>query len=121
MNGRLAEVSREHFAIEVRQSFGNCPQYIQARDPIGIAPASPDAPRREAASLSARAAEIVRDADTFFIASASADPAQQCRTGRRRRLASRRASGLRARRRIQWRDRAHRAGLPRQLPLQHAR
>jgi uncharacterized protein len=74
MNGRLAEVSREHFAIEVRQSFGNCPQYIQARDPIGIAPASPDAPRREAASLSARAAEIVRDADTFFIASASADP-----------------------------------------------
>jgi len=73
MNGVLTEVSAGGFAIEVRQSFGNCPQYIQKRAPIGLAPTAPGAPRREDARLSARGAEIVRAADTFFIASASAN------------------------------------------------
>jgi hypothetical protein len=30
-NGRIAGVADDHFTVAVRQSFGNCPQYIQRR------------------------------------------------------------------------------------------
>ena len=74
MNGRVAEVSADGFAIAVRQSFGNCPQYIQKRSAIAIAPPRPSRATRESAYLSPPSAELVRRVDTFFIASASADP-----------------------------------------------
>jgi uncharacterized protein len=63
------------FAIEVDQSFGNCPQYIQARRPSELceAPGATGTPRR-AGSLSAGDAELIRRADTFFIASRSSTP-----------------------------------------------
>jgi predicted pyridoxine 5'-phosphate oxidase superfamily flavin-nucleotide-binding protein len=73
MNGRLEKVSPDGFAIRVVQSFGNCPQYIQARAPVAVAAATPGPPRREGPVLSERAAAIVRRADTFFLATASAN------------------------------------------------
>jgi predicted pyridoxine 5'-phosphate oxidase superfamily flavin-nucleotide-binding protein len=73
MNGRLEKVSPDGFSIRVAQSFGNCPQYIQARAPVAVAAAAEGTPRREGAVLSARAAGLVRRADTFFVATASAD------------------------------------------------
>ncbi|MPZ59181.1 MAG: 2Fe-2S iron-sulfur cluster binding domain-containing protein [Rhizobiales bacterium] len=75
MNGRVTETGEGSVTIAVDQSFGNCPQYIQARtarfvaDPPAAGKKQPV--RAEGQVLSAEAAELVRHADTFFIASAS--------------------------------------------------
>lgn len=77
VNGRVIETGTGAFSIGVDQSFGNCPKYIQARsvcvgaDALSVVhPGS--AARAETRILSAEAAAIVREADTFFIATASA-------------------------------------------------
>ncbi|MCC6468807.1 MAG: pyridoxamine 5'-phosphate oxidase family protein [Alphaproteobacteria bacterium] len=75
MNGTVVEAGARGFAAAVAQSFGNCPQYIQARAPRLLDAARPAVTvRAEAALLSPRAAALARRADTFFIATASADP-----------------------------------------------
>jgi uncharacterized protein len=73
-NGRVSEHDAHSFTLEIEQSFGNCKQYIQAREPtfdptllaeageIGV----------ESARLSARASALLARSDTFFIATASA-------------------------------------------------
>ncbi len=75
MNGTVAEHDERGFTVRVAQSFGNCPQYIQARAPsFAAAPESvvlPRAVRAEGEVLSADAAGLVRNADTFFIATAA--------------------------------------------------
>ncbi|WP_395681798.1 pyridoxamine 5'-phosphate oxidase family protein, partial [Inquilinus sp.] len=77
MNGTVTESADGRFAVTVGQSFGNCPQYIQARTPRFVAePDSLGAPRpvhAEGPVLSARAAALVAAADTFFIATRSAE------------------------------------------------
>lgn len=81
-NGRVARLDGEGFAVRVEQSFGNCPKYIQARRPALESPAppiSPPAPRPEGPVLSQSALDLARRADTFFIATASADPTQDGR------------------------------------------
>jgi len=75
MNGRVAGLEDGRIAVRVEQSFGNCPRYIQAREPrpgTTPEPAAARAPQRQTPLLSAEAAAMVRQADTFFIASASA-------------------------------------------------
>ncbi len=74
LNGRIERLGDGvHFRLHVEQSFGNCPKYIQKRDPDPSDVARPGrAPRtrpREA-SLDAAARSLVARADTFFIASA---------------------------------------------------
>lgn len=73
MNGTVTAVDGGGFAVRVRQSFGNCPQYIQARThEFAAQPARvPAPPQSEGALLSPAAEALVRAADTFFIASAS--------------------------------------------------
>ena len=75
MNGTVIRADKSGFAVRVEQSFGNCPKYIQARKPAFVAEpplgATPSPARAEGAILSASAAELVRRADTFFIATAS--------------------------------------------------
>jgi len=70
-NGRIAARDDRGFALHVLQSFGNCPKYIQRREPLGRAQ-----PKIHAAQRSQRlgdaAAALVRAADTFFIASHAA-------------------------------------------------
>jgi hypothetical protein len=68
MNGVLAQADAQGFAVEVRQSFGNCPKYIQAREPVYVdaTRAAPAARRTERMGAAAR--RIVSAADTFFIA-----------------------------------------------------
>ncbi|WP_026872048.1 pyridoxamine 5'-phosphate oxidase family protein [Inquilinus limosus] len=77
MNGTITERAEGRFAVTVGQSFGNCPQYIQARTPSFVAePESLGAPRpvhAEGPVLSPRAAALVATADTFFIATRSAE------------------------------------------------
>jgi predicted pyridoxine 5'-phosphate oxidase superfamily flavin-nucleotide-binding protein len=76
MNGTVTAIGTDMFTVAVDQSFGNCPQYIQARAPRFIAdPASVGSRRpvrNEGPLLSPDAVRLVARADTFFIASAAA-------------------------------------------------
>lgn len=78
MNGRVAEIGDGRFAVQVDQSFGNCPQYIQVRQPrfrdLPETLAAPHPVQQEGTRLSADAAALLRQADTLFLASASAAP-----------------------------------------------
>lgn len=69
MNG-TAWLQDDGFTVEVGQSFGNCPKYIQAREPVWV----PDSPGGQIAfegpGLDEAARGMVRTADTFFIATA---------------------------------------------------
>jgi len=71
MTGEVTATSEAGMAITIRQAFGNCPQYIQARsyeflpevDSIGET-----RPRQPVASLDGRVREIIARADHFYIA-----------------------------------------------------
>lgn len=69
MNGRVEALDAAGFSVAVEQSFGNCPQYIQAREPAWVDTPAPPAVRFDA-TLPDAAAALVRHADTLFIASA---------------------------------------------------
>jgi len=73
-NGRIIARDAHSFSVEIEQSFGNCNQYIQAREPSFdtslLQSAGPL--NNEGTPLSARASELLAATDTFFIATASA-------------------------------------------------
>ena len=72
LTGRIVTRDGCGFEIAVDQSFGNCPQYIQARAPEAAAPEANALPTRELGSrLNAVATRIVERSDTLFIATAS--------------------------------------------------
>lgn len=69
-NGSVSALTATGFEIDISQSFGNCPQYIQAREahyeprerePIAVARSN---------SIDKPAHDIIARADTFFIATA---------------------------------------------------
>jgi len=71
MNGIVTATHANGFAVQVRQSFGNCPQYIQARrseghefDPTAAKPV------HQLEQLGETEQAIIATADTFFIATA---------------------------------------------------
>ena len=71
MNGRIAAWDGQRFDVAVTQSFGNCPQYIQARDfsfsrPPSLRVATAQA---ETSQLDDAARALIRASDTFFVAS----------------------------------------------------
>jgi hypothetical protein len=70
LNGHVTQVGKDGFLVNVSQSFGNCPKYIQARKPefLGIAPHDPTVRRMQGLDDAARA--MIARADTFFIATA---------------------------------------------------
>jgi len=74
-NGRIVARDADSFTVQVEQSFGNCKQYIQAREPIFDASSRPGNLAAESSRLSTRAAQLLANADTLFIATASAAPA----------------------------------------------
>jgi predicted pyridoxine 5'-phosphate oxidase superfamily flavin-nucleotide-binding protein len=66
-NGRLAALDGPAMIVAVHQSFGNCPQYIQRRT---VAPvARTPGPAEPLSTLDSAAAALIRQADTFFVAS----------------------------------------------------
>lgn len=68
-NGIVSGLDARGFTVAVRQSFGNCPQYIQRRS---VTPANTAEARvRELASLDSEAHSLIRRADTLFVASRS--------------------------------------------------
>jgi uncharacterized protein len=70
-NGLIAALDGDSFDIAVKQSFGNCPKYIQARDWTALARGA-HVPGRVLGGRWLGAAEraLIAGADTFFIASA---------------------------------------------------
>ncbi len=82
MNGLITAIDAAGFEVGVRQSFGNCPKYIQAREPSWIAPTEVrTAPVAVAggAVLDEALCRHIRNADTFFIASVSTEPDSNAR------------------------------------------
>lgn len=68
-NGRTASLDTQGFTVAVRQSFGNCPQYIQGR--VARPEAGDSQSVEQLTSLDAVALVMLRQADTFFVASRS--------------------------------------------------
>lgn len=76
LNGVVSVLHAHGFEISVRQSFGNCPKYIQARQPHWVGgDAANEARVVEGDRLDATGVALVRAADTYFIAS-SVPPGQ---------------------------------------------
>lgn len=70
-NGRIVGVDARGFTMQVAQSFGNCPKYIQRREPMARVATSPELPV-STDRLDERGASLVREADTFFVATNAA-------------------------------------------------
>ncbi|MBW4515790.1 MAG: pyridoxamine 5'-phosphate oxidase family protein [Timaviella obliquedivisa GSE-PSE-MK23-08B] len=74
LNGTVIETHPDGFEIQVRQSFGNCPQYIQARrfeldpDEVSLCPSV-----YQITTLGTVEQAIITAADTFFIATSYQD------------------------------------------------
>lgn len=69
MNGIVASWDGTSLAIDVEQSFGNCPKYIQTRASRHVERIHLHAPQAEGKRLSAEALALIAAVDTFFIAS----------------------------------------------------
>ncbi|CAG9268859.1 2Fe-2S iron-sulfur cluster-binding protein [Paraburkholderia caribensis] len=79
MNGLLRDVTAQGFDVNVVQSFGNCPQYIQARDFEFIRDPGvfSDAAPTEFDGLTGHARALIEAADTLFVASYVGDGEQR--------------------------------------------
>ncbi|MBK6659091.1 MAG: pyridoxamine 5'-phosphate oxidase family protein [Proteobacteria bacterium] len=73
MNGEVSAVDAEGFTVAVRQSFGNCPKYIQAREASWLGGVPRGGCEFGGALLDAALRARIRGADTFFVASRSRD------------------------------------------------
>jgi ferredoxin-NADP reductase/predicted pyridoxine 5'-phosphate oxidase superfamily flavin-nucleotide-binding protein len=71
LSAQVTEVDASSFTIKVDQTFGNCPQYIQAREPeflAGIDQVGIERPVAILNKLDNRCKAIIEAADHFFIA-----------------------------------------------------
>lgn len=70
VNGRVSAVGAQGLSVAVEQAFGNCPQYIQLRqfDTVPLADPSTRLAQR-LNTLDDAATTMIRQADTFFVAS----------------------------------------------------
>lgn len=71
LNGRVRRTDPHQFDVVVEHSYGNCPQYIQLRDAVFVRePQTPSTLVPEwRDGLDDRARRMIREADTFFVAS----------------------------------------------------
>ncbi len=67
LNGQIHQGVNGQLQVTVEQSFGNCPQYIQLREYTRVI--EPAQGRVDAVTLDATAVDMIRAADTFFVAS----------------------------------------------------
>ncbi|MNX53417.1 Pyridoxamine 5'-phosphate oxidase [compost metagenome] len=73
MNGTVEALDAAGFMVEVQQSFGNCPRYIQAREPVFAAPPANEPAVQWLDTLDLAAERLIGAADTLFIATAYPD------------------------------------------------
>jgi predicted pyridoxine 5'-phosphate oxidase superfamily flavin-nucleotide-binding protein len=70
INGVITQTADHRLEIAVEQAFGNCPQYIQKRSYRRSELVGEATPQRlDLTGLDERTAGMIRDADTFFVAS----------------------------------------------------
>jgi predicted pyridoxine 5'-phosphate oxidase superfamily flavin-nucleotide-binding protein len=80
LNGIVAQAASDGFAVDVLQSFGNCPRYIQVRQLLpGVRRPGPAV--NFDAALPARARELLASSSTLFVASASGKEVQGAAAG----------------------------------------
>ena len=70
MNGTVEALDATGFMVRVQQSFGNCPRYIQAREPVFMPARGDSAPVQWLDTLDLAAHRLIGSADTLFIATA---------------------------------------------------
>lgn len=75
-NGVVMAVDNTGFSFHVRQSFGNCPKYIQARTAAFLPDATGATLAFEGQRLDDASQALVAGADTFFIATAHPESTQ---------------------------------------------
>jgi uncharacterized protein len=68
-NGAITAIDPGGITVAIRQSFGNCPNYIHPRDAVSV-PASA-APAEVLPGIDRAAADAIAAADTFFVATAA--------------------------------------------------
>lgn len=72
VNGIVAATNENEFLVSVRQSFGNCPKYIQVRELQELsASGSMVAPAVRLTALDQAARDLISSSATFFVATAS--------------------------------------------------
>lgn len=72
VNARVSDGNPDEIQLDIEQSFGNCPQYIQKRSVDFVRAPDDNAPNRTASrftGLDLSAQELIATADTFFVAS----------------------------------------------------
>jgi predicted pyridoxine 5'-phosphate oxidase superfamily flavin-nucleotide-binding protein len=74
MNG-TTHLQDDGLVVEVGQSFGNCPKYIQAREPAWTPDVAAGRVVHQEPGLDDASRELIRAADTFFIATAHPEAA----------------------------------------------
>lgn len=74
MNG-TARLRDDGLLVEVGQSFGNCPKYIQAREPAWVPSADVSTVVLQGPTLDEDSRALIRAADTFFVATAHPEAA----------------------------------------------
>lgn len=78
LNGVVSNLGASGFSVQVRQSFGNCPQYIQAREASYVSRLALTEPAvHHSGELDTAARRLIAAADTFFIATAYAGNRQE--------------------------------------------
>jgi predicted pyridoxine 5'-phosphate oxidase superfamily flavin-nucleotide-binding protein len=70
LNGIVEHITDEGFSVDARQSFGNCPKYIQARKPEYVSDAATARAVHRSERFDLAAQQMIRRADTLFIATA---------------------------------------------------
>lgn len=77
MNGIIQHLDSQKLTVKVQQSFGNCPKYIQTRflDSL-VAPSESPTVLYFSHKLPEAAQHLIRQADSFYIASAFNQPKQ---------------------------------------------
>ncbi|QGZ58891.1 pyridoxamine 5'-phosphate oxidase family protein [Paraburkholderia acidiphila] len=75
VNGVIEAVDGNVVTLAVQQSFGNCPKYINGREPTFVGNGLANASVEHADSLSEEDRALIARADAFFIASANLDDA----------------------------------------------
>ena len=73
LNGTIVAVKAGEFAVQVSQSFGNCPQYIQARELLTAPPQTRGRHIHRSERMDEASRSIVANSDTFFIATGFRD------------------------------------------------
>ena len=73
INGIISAIASDGFEVSVTQSFGNCPQYIQARSFEYVKNQENKSQVSEINSLGEIESNLISNADTFFIATAYQD------------------------------------------------